>query len=130
MALKLHPDKNKAPSAQAAFRLISKAYDTLSNADKKAHYDRFGEEPDNGPQFRGGHVHQDFDPTVIFSFRIFSICFSMALLQDTTEAFFSTNLITILDKTLDNNDLEEIIKEHNNNPGNTGFNSMGVPSFI
>jgi len=49
MALKLHPDKNKAPSAQPAFRLISKAYDVLSNPDKKAHYDRFGKDPDAQP---------------------------------------------------------------------------------
>ena len=43
MALKLHPDKNKAPRATEAFRAVSKAYDTLSNDDKRAHYDRYGE---------------------------------------------------------------------------------------
>ena len=31
MALKLHPDKNKAPRAKEAFRNVSKAYDTLSD---------------------------------------------------------------------------------------------------
>jgi curved DNA-binding protein CbpA len=31
MALKLHPDKNKAPKATDAFRSVSKAYDTLSD---------------------------------------------------------------------------------------------------
>ncbi len=31
MALKLHPDKNKAPQSSEAFRLISKAYDCLSD---------------------------------------------------------------------------------------------------
>jgi len=29
--LKLHPDKNKAPKAMEAFRIVSKAYDTLSD---------------------------------------------------------------------------------------------------
>jgi len=29
MALKLHPDKNKAPKSKEAFRAVSKAYDTL-----------------------------------------------------------------------------------------------------
>lgn len=43
MALKLHPDKNKAPKATEAFRLLSKAYDSLSNENKRHTYDRYGE---------------------------------------------------------------------------------------
>jgi len=31
MALKLHPDKNKAPKSNEAFRIVAKAYDTLSD---------------------------------------------------------------------------------------------------
>ena len=44
MALKLHPDKNKAPKATEAFRFVAKAYDCLSDENKRAHYDRYGEE--------------------------------------------------------------------------------------
>ena len=45
MALKLHPDKNGAPKAQEAFRLVSKAYSVLSDENSREHYNRFGDEP-------------------------------------------------------------------------------------
>lgn len=44
LALKFHPDKNKAQGAKEAFNKISNAYETLSNADKRANYDRYGSE--------------------------------------------------------------------------------------
>lgn len=44
MALKLHPDKNKAPKSNEAFRIVAKAYDTLSDEQKKAYYDNYGED--------------------------------------------------------------------------------------
>jgi DnaJ family protein B protein 12 len=40
LALRLHPDKNKAWKADEAFKLLSKAFSTLSNPDKRAFYDR------------------------------------------------------------------------------------------
>jgi DnaJ family protein B protein 12 len=42
LALRLHPDKNKAWKADEAFKLLSKAFSTLSNPDKRAYYDRCG----------------------------------------------------------------------------------------
>lgn len=42
LALKFHPDKNQAPGADEAFKLISVAVSTLSDEDKKRDYDRFG----------------------------------------------------------------------------------------
>jgi len=42
LALKLHPDKNTAPTAEDAFKRISQAVDTLSDAQSRAYYDRTG----------------------------------------------------------------------------------------
>lgn len=41
-ALGLHPDKNCAPGAEEAFKLVSKAFEILSDKDRRAHYDRYG----------------------------------------------------------------------------------------
>ncbi|KAJ1608195.1 DNAJ domain-containing [Cryptosporidium canis] len=46
LALQLHPDKCKAPSAEEAFKRIAMAFQTLSDAEKRKNYDAFGE---NGP---------------------------------------------------------------------------------
>eukprot|EP00117_Sycon_ciliatum_P012645 scpid97536/ scgid0859/ DnaJ homolog subfamily B member 4; Heat shock 40 kDa protein 1 homolog; Human liver DnaJ-like protein len=44
MALKFHPDKNKDPGAEDKFKEISEAYEVLSDSDKRAVYDKYGEE--------------------------------------------------------------------------------------
>jgi len=44
MALKYHPDKNKAPGAEEKFKEIAEAYDVLSDPKKKEVYDAYGEE--------------------------------------------------------------------------------------
>jgi DnaJ family protein B protein 12 len=44
MALKVHPDKNRAPNAQDAFKKVGQAYACLSDPDKRRHYDTFGSE--------------------------------------------------------------------------------------
>ncbi|EPX74278.1 DNAJ domain-containing protein Mas5 [Schizosaccharomyces octosporus yFS286] len=49
LALKYHPDKN--PNAGDKFKEISRAYEILSDEDKRSTYDRFGEE---GLQVGGG----------------------------------------------------------------------------
>jgi DnaJ family protein A protein 2 len=46
LALQYHPDKN--PEGAEKFKEISKAYDTLSDPEKRALYDRMGEEGING----------------------------------------------------------------------------------
>jgi molecular chaperone DnaJ len=42
LALKYHPDRNKAPGAEEKFKEISEAYAVLSDGEKRAQYDQFG----------------------------------------------------------------------------------------
>lgn len=44
LALKYHPDKNRAPGAEEKFKEIGEAYDVLSDARKRQIYDQVGEE--------------------------------------------------------------------------------------
>jgi hypothetical protein len=74
MALKLHPDKNSAPHADEAFKAVGLAYGTLSDPQKRAIYDRYGEEdPDNrgGGMRPAGGMHmrpgQQHSPEEIFN---------------------------------------------------------------
>ncbi|GAC97044.1 hypothetical protein PHSY_004628 [Pseudozyma hubeiensis SY62] len=88
LALQLHPDKNGAPGADEAFKSVSKAFTILTDADKRAAYDRYGGDPDNarsaagaaaaghgnpfggmrGTPFRGGGMYGDeIDPNDLFN---------------------------------------------------------------
>lgn len=59
MAMKYHPDKNldNKDEAEAKFKEISEAYETLSDEDKRPVYDKYGEEGirGGGGQSRGAH---------------------------------------------------------------------------
>ncbi|KAG5190109.1 DnaJ subfamily B protein, partial [Tribonema minus] len=58
LALKFHPDKNGAPHAPEAFKAIGHAFAVLSDPDKRAAYDRYGDdEPANGLNGGGGGMH-------------------------------------------------------------------------
>ncbi|GAA6002924.1 J domain-containing protein [Rhodotorula paludigena] len=50
LALSLHPDKNLAPGAEEAFKMVSKAFQVLSDSNKRAIFDQTGGDPDS----RGG----------------------------------------------------------------------------
>ena len=66
LAVKWHPDKHQGPTkpeAEERFKEISRAYSVLSNPDKRAAYDRYGEDGINGAAGPG----PDFDPSDIFS---------------------------------------------------------------
>ncbi len=54
LARKYHPDINKEPEAQEKFKEINAAYEVLSDPEKKAQYDQFGD------QMFGGQNFQDF----------------------------------------------------------------------
>ena len=56
LALRFHPDRNPGDhAAEESFKSVSTAYAVLSDADKRAHYDRFGAFGDGNP-FAGASV--------------------------------------------------------------------------
>ncbi|ORY02625.1 DnaJ-domain-containing protein [Basidiobolus meristosporus CBS 931.73] len=75
LALQFHPDKNSAPGADEAFKLISKAFSILSDSDKKEQFDRFGSDPDsrssgmNGfsGNARGFQFEDEINPEQLFN---------------------------------------------------------------
>ncbi|KAI8377913.1 DnaJ domain-containing protein, partial [Radiomyces spectabilis] len=80
LALQFHPDKNKAPGADEAFKLISKAFTVLSDPQKRAIHDAGGGDPEQrghgGAGFPGfGHAYtsgahfggEDISPEELFN---------------------------------------------------------------
>ena len=51
MARQLHPDVNKEPDAEEKFKELGKAYETLMDDNKRATYDRYGEDGLNNAGF-------------------------------------------------------------------------------
>lgn len=51
LARKYHPDVNKDPGAEEKFKEINAAYEVLSDAQKKAQYDQFGDSMFGGQNF-------------------------------------------------------------------------------
>ncbi|GEL07281.1 molecular chaperone DnaJ [Salisediminibacterium halotolerans] len=55
LAREYHPDVNDAPDAEEKFKEVKDAYDTLSDSQKRAHYDQFGHaDPNQGFGGAGG----------------------------------------------------------------------------
>ena len=65
LARKYHPDINKDPEAQDKFKEINAAYEVLSDSEKKAQYDQFGDQMFGGQNFhdfaRGQGANVDLD---------------------------------------------------------------------
>ena len=60
LALKFHPDKNPDDaSAEDKFKEAAEAYEVLSNAEKRAQYDRFGHQGMGQGGFGGGGMNMD-----------------------------------------------------------------------
>ena len=62
LAIKFHPDKNKAKSAEEAFKKVNQAFCVLSDKNKRKNYDMFGTE--EGPGI--STMPDDFNPFDIF----------------------------------------------------------------
>lgn len=65
-AMELHPDRNKAPDAEAKFKEAAEAFDVLKDPDKKARYDRFGHQGLHSGGYNEPNF-QDVDLSDIFS---------------------------------------------------------------
>ncbi|WP_125604363.1 molecular chaperone DnaJ [Lapidilactobacillus bayanensis] len=58
LSKKYHPDINKAPDAEAKFKEVNEAYETLSDSQKRASYDQYGQagmDGAGGNPFGGGY---------------------------------------------------------------------------
>jgi len=65
LAIKYHPDKNPDnKEAEEKFKEAAEAYEVLSNADKRARYDRFGHQGVGGAAGGGGFSGQGMSWTI------------------------------------------------------------------
>ncbi|XP_061688476.1 dnaJ homolog subfamily C member 16-like isoform X2 [Syngnathoides biaculeatus] len=83
LAREWHPDKNKNPEAEDMFIRITKSYEILSNEDKRANYDRYGQ-TDDTRQY-GGPRHDNFN----FEESFFSFPFNSKTHRDFSDSKYS-----------------------------------------
>lgn len=72
LAMEYHPDRNKAPEAEAQFKELTEAYEVLRDADKRAAYDRYGKAGvGSNAGFQGGFSHIDLSEALNIFMRDF-----------------------------------------------------------
>ncbi|BFF95399.1 dnaJ protein homolog 1 [Drosophila madeirensis] len=74
LALRYHPDKNKAANAEEKFKEVAEAYEVLSDKSKREVYDKYGEDGlKSGGTRNGGNTNKSFtyqfhgDPRATFA---------------------------------------------------------------
>lgn len=60
LALKLHPDKNRAPGSVEAFKALGNAAGVLTDPEKRKHYDVFGNKSDKATT-RHYHTNHEYE---------------------------------------------------------------------
>ena len=65
MSKKYHPDLNKEEGAEEKYKEVQEAYETLSDEQKRAAYDQYGEAGANGG-FGGGGMDFDLGVRTVF----------------------------------------------------------------
>lgn len=70
LAIKFHPDKNRSPKAEEAFKKIATAYQTLTDGEKKKMYDKYGTDEEYREKYYQAHQQQyeeEIDPYEILN---------------------------------------------------------------
>ncbi|XP_066524730.1 dnaJ homolog subfamily B member 9 [Hoplias malabaricus] len=75
LAMKYHPDKNKSPDAEAKFRKIAEASETLSDSKRRLEYDQMSSSPfgRSSTGTSSSHFHQPFSFNFEDIFRDFDV---------------------------------------------------------
>ncbi|XP_071377931.1 dnaJ homolog subfamily C member 16 isoform X1 [Centroberyx affinis] len=87
LAKEWHPDKNKNPDAEDMFIKITKSYEILSNEEKRANYDRYGQTDDTQP-YGGGHYSHRHD-NFYFDESFFNFPFNSKNNRDFTDSKYT-----------------------------------------
>eukprot|EP00922_Rhytidocystis_sp_ex-Travisia-forbesii_P028949 GHVS01042417.1.p2 GENE.GHVS01042417.1~~GHVS01042417.1.p2 ORF type:complete len:301 (+),score=57.62 GHVS01042417.1:1166-2068(+) len=69
LALQLHPDKNNAPSAEESFKKVSRAFQCLTDVERRKVYDQYGTEDEtvqSGASQQAQYEHDVMTPEELF----------------------------------------------------------------
>lgn len=89
LAREWHPDKNKNPGAEDKFIQVSKAYEILSNEEKRTNYDRYGDLGENQGYSQQQHHHhfRHFHDSFYFDESFFHFPFNSERRDSTDEKY-------------------------------------------